>query len=242
MSRNIQRYPYRNNRPSYNDSGRNVIPLQEQNQSLLAPELDYILLDGSGSMLTQWDETLACLENYFSKLRLANLANHGILHVFDSPNLEMIQRDGLITDWPGFNRGNVDIPGGGTPLYDAVNLAVRRLASLAPERCTLVIVTDGDNNGSKHTSAVEAKTLLDWCRAQGWQVIFLGADFDNVEDAVALGAREQEFIGVQRARLPEVGEAMADKRIKYSRTGSDIGFDGDEKVKFGGYLADPNKK
>lgn len=241
MSRSLTRRTGRP-RPTYGHNNRNVIPLQEQNQSLLATELDYFLIDGSGSMIAQWDETLACVEMYKSKLLLANMANHGIMHVFDSPNLELIQRDETLDRWPHTDRSTVDIPGGGTPLYDAINLAVRRLASLAPERCTFVIVTDGDASRGQQTTLTEAKTLLDWCRAQGWQVIFLGADFDNIKDAVALGAREQEFIGVQRARLAEAGETLADKRIQFSRTGKDIGFDGDEKQKFGGYLAGPSKK
>lgn len=243
MSRNLTRRTSgvsHRSRPEYGE-GRNVIPEAERSHELIGTELDYVLLDGSGSMISLWDQTLACLENYFSKLRRANIGNHGILQVFDEPNLDWVQRDSTISTWPAFNRVNVDIPGGGTPLYDAVNIAVRRLAELAPQKCTFIIVTDGDNNGSRHTTADEARALLDWCRAQGWQVIFLGADFDNMQDAVALGAREQEFIGVQRARLHEAGDALADKRIKFARTGEDIGFDGDEKQKFGGYLAGPSK-
>lgn len=216
-------------------------PLVQRNTSLVAAQLDYILLDGSGSMIGKWDDTLAGLEGYFTTLRAAGLNSHGILHVFDSPNLEYIQRDSAIEHWPPFDRFNVDIPGGGTPLYDALNIAVRNMAALDPERATIVIVTDGDSNGRQQTTRDEAKALLDWCRAKGWQVIFLGADFDNQRDALQLGARKQEFIGVQRARLGEAGEALAKKRLRYGAGGDDIGFSDDEKTTFGGYLAAPPK-
>lgn len=213
--------------------------LVQRNTSLVAAQLDYILLDGSGSMIDKWDQTLAGLEGYFQTLRTAGLSSHGILQVFDSPNLEYIQRDSVIEHWPPFDRFNVDIPGGGTPLYDAVNIAVRNMAALDPERACLVIVTDGDSNGRQQTTADEARALLDWCRAKGWQVIFLGADFDNQRDAAKLGARKQEFIGVQKERLSEAGTALAKKRIRYAAGGDDIGFNDEEKTTFGGYLAAP---
>jgi hypothetical protein len=65
----------------------------------------------------------------------------------------------------------------GTPLFDAINMMGRELQALNPPRCSIVIITDGDENGSRHTTADQARAILDWCRAQGWQVTFLGADF-----------------------------------------------------------------
>lgn len=216
--------------------------LVTKSQSLLAPSLDYILLDGSGSMIGKWDNTLACLESYVRTLRGGNLNSHGILQVFDGDNLEYIQRDSCIGEWPKFDRGNVDLPGGNTPLYDAVNLMVRRLAELDPKDCAIAIATDGGANGRQQTTIDQAKALLDWCRAQGWQVTFLGMDFNNAEQARQLGATKQNFIGVQRERLAEAGKLLGEKRLKYHKDGKDIGFNDDEKSEFGGYLAGPNAK
>lgn len=216
---------------------RNLVP---KSPELLAHQLDYVLLDGSGSMITKWDETLAGLEMYFKTLRGANFNSHGILHVFDDLNLEYIQQDQVIAQWPKLDRFTVDLPGGGTPLYDAINLMVRRLAELAPTRCSIVIVTDGGENGSDHTTQAQATSLLDWCRAQGWQVIFLGADFNNAKVARQLGANQQTFIGVQKGRMKDATENLALKRLRYGQTGDDIGFDDSEKKDFGGYLAGPS--
>lgn len=216
--------------------------LVNKSQGLLAPQLDYILLDGSGSMISKWDQTLAGLDAYFNVLRTASLHSHGILQVFDDSNAEYIQRDSTIIDWPRFDRSTVDLPGGGTPLYDAINIMVRRLAALAPEKCSIVIVTDGGANGRQQTDFTQAKALLDWCRAQGWQVVFLGADFNNSGQAQQLGATPQTFISVQKGRIKEAGKLLGDKRLRYGQTGDDIGFNDDEKSDFGGYLAGPGAK
>lgn len=209
---------------------------------LLAPSLDYILLDGSGSMISKWLDTLAGLDSYFNTLRAANMNSHGILHVFSGGDeLELIQRDSTISDWPRFDAGTVDLPGGNTYLYDAINIMVRRLAELDPKQCSIVIVTDGEASHGQTTTFDQAKALLDWCRAQGWQVIFLGADFNNSGQARQLGATTQTYIGVQKGRIREAGEALGEKRIKYHRTGEDMGFSDDEKKDFGGYLAAPTK-
>lgn len=215
---------------------RYLVPKQH---SLLGAEVDYLLLDGSGSMIPKWSETLAALDAY--RTRVGNLNSHAILHVFDGENMEYIQRDSLLSDWEPINRGTVDLPGGGSPIYDSINLAVRRLAELAPQKCTFVIATDGQDTGGD-TDEHQAKALLDWCRAQGWQVIFIGADFNNSRQARALGASTEHYIGVQKGRLSEAMDALAEKRLRYSRTGDDIGFSGDEKTTFGGYLAGPSGK
>src|SRR5260370_885137 len=162
--------------------------LQIQDHKLLAPQLDYILLDGSGSMQSKWWDTLAGLQNFLSVLRAQNIASHGIVHVFDSTDLELIQRDAVLADWDSILENPLKLHGGGTPLFDAVNLMVRRLAELDPPRCSIVIITDGKENGSTYTTAEQARNLLDWCRHKCWQVTFLGAGLSNSHQAKALGA------------------------------------------------------
>ena len=70
--------------------------------ALVAPQLDYILIDGSGSMQTKWWDSLAALDGFVDVLRTMNVSSHGIVSVFDSHDLSCIQRDGLIGDWTAF--------------------------------------------------------------------------------------------------------------------------------------------
>src|SRR5229473_637052 len=101
--------------------------LQTRSGTLLAPQLVYILLDGSGSMQSKWWDTLAGLQNFLSVLRAQNIASHGIVHVFDTTDLELIQRNAVLADWESLLDKPLSLHAGGTPLFDAVNLMVRRL-------------------------------------------------------------------------------------------------------------------
>lgn len=213
--------------------------------SLHARFLEYFLVDGSGSMHRNWPGTMAAMTHYADHLKSKNIRSWGIAQVFDSENLCDIQLDCELEFWPNLSQHNLHIPGGMTPLYDAVNLMVRDLAERAPQNCAITIVTDGDETGntrggSRHTTATQARALLDWCRAQGWQVTFLGANFDNSEIANLLGANPTNLIGVRRELLGEAGETLAKKRVNNIQTGVDIDFTKDEQQKFGGYLTGPS--
>lgn len=210
-----------------------LVPKQAE---LLAPQLDYILLDGSGSMYDKWADTLAGLRNYMSVLTAENIHSHGILHVFDQAHIEYIQRDDTIAQWEVIDTDHTQIPGGGTPLYDAINIMVRRIAELDPPRCMIIIITDGLESDSKVTTRDQARNLLDWCRAKGYQVIFLGSDFNNEGQARALGATDSNSLGIQKRLLSEAGKLLGEKRVDNARSGRDINFTGDEKSNFGGYL------
>lgn len=210
--------------------------------ALQASQLDYILLDGSSSMSDKWGATLHSLEQFVNVLRSQNIASHGILQVFDSGNLSMIHRDGIIGDWAPLTHGEarIPLPGGMTPLYDAINLMCRSLRDLNPPRASIVIATDGEEIGSKYTDAIQAKALLDWCRAMGWQVTFLGCDFDNAYQAGQLGSTPQNTIGVRKEMLKLAGKTLGEKRARNAISGTDINFTDDEKENFGGYLTGPS--
>ena len=206
--------------------------------TLQAPQLDYILVDGSSSMMDKWWDSIGALDSFLSVLKSQNVGSQVILHTFDSRDLECIQRDCLLADVGPLT--DVGAHWGMTPLYDAINLMVRRLAALDPPKCSIVIVTDGDDTSSKTTDVTQARALLDWCRAKGWQVTFIGADFNNMRQAAALGANESNSIGVQKAKLLEAGKTLGEKRLNHARNDDEINFTEDERKNFGGYLTNGN--
>lgn len=214
--------------------------IKAKENSLHAQFLEYLLIDGSGSMISKWGETNAGLAGYIEHLKSKNIRSWGIAHVFDHSNLADIQLDTELENWPNLTRERLRIPGGGTPLYDAINLMARDLAERQPANCAITIVTDGHETDSRHTDVNQARALLDWCRAQGWQVTFLGADFNNSKQAALLGADETNSIGVQKLRMIEAGKTLGEKRVRHIMTGEDINFTRDEQQHFGGYLAAPN--
>lgn len=203
---------------------------------MLAAQLDYILVDGSGSMQDKWWETLGALEGFVDVLKSQNIASHGIIQVFDSNNLESVQRDSTLDTWPKFTSDPLGSSWGSTPLYDAINLMGRRLRDLDPPKCSIIIVTDGDENGSRHTDATQARAILDWCRAQEWQVTFLGANFNNSKQSKLLGANDGNSVGIRSQKLLEAGRSLGEKRARHAISGTDISFSEDERKDFGGYL------
>jgi Mg-chelatase subunit ChlD len=211
-----------------------------RSSALAASGLDYFLIDGSGSMQSKWWETIAAVEEYTSLLKRAHANSHLIVSTFSDQEPERVQRDGALADSASLLESPLTSAFGGTPLFDAINAAARNLRKLSPERATLLIVTDGQENNSRFTSLAQAKALLDWCRARGWQVIFWGCDFNNSLQAKALGANPATAIGVSSGLMKEAAAMLARKRLHYDRTGDSINFTRDEQQQFGGLLPPPS--
>lgn len=200
-------------------------------------ELDYFLIDGSGSMSPKWWDFLAAGDTFLTAAKQNGLKSHLVVHVFDTADMEMIQRDCPLRDAKPFHEEPLGSHFQGTPLYDAINLMGRRLRERNPTKASILIITDGDDADSK-TSVEDAKRILDWIKARGWQVTFFGCDFNNSRQAKLLGMDDSNTIGVQQKLLSDAARNLAAKRSAYSRDGTDISFSDKEKQQFGGYLAD----
>jgi len=200
---------------------------------------DYILLDGSGSMLPKWWPSLAAIDVYVDSLKIAHVNTQIILSVFSSDDdrrfLLNEERCLPIHDWTPLCTVGVGAPFGGTPLYDAINAMGRRLRDIDPPRAAATIVTDGEEFASK-TSLQDAKRILDWMRAKGWQVTFIGCDFDNRKTASLLGGNPASAIGVQKALLSDAAKNLAAKRARYALYGEQMHFTEGEQTQFGGLL------
>lgn len=203
--------------------------------------IDYILLDGSGSMHTKWNDTTAAIDAYVSEL--AQLNTRLIVTQFDHIASEgprfQCERDCTPAAWtPLYMR--IKPLGFATPLYDAINMMGRAMRDLNPERASIVIATDGEETSSR-TTLVQAKAILDWCRAKGWQVTFIGCDFNNQHQASLLGGDKTTAIGVSAARLSDATRALAKKRNLHAQFGTSMNWSDDDHQNFGGYLGHSGK-
>ena len=210
--------------------------------SRMEGQLDFILLDGSGSMKEKWWDMLAALDAYVSGLKAANVRSRMLLTVFDSNDLELVQRDTPPENWRPFYEEPIGSHWGMTPLYDAIQLMGRKLRDLDPVRCAITIVTDGMEEGSTFTSLPQARSILDWCRAKGWSVTFIGCDFNNSHQAAALGVSEANALGVDKRLLSDAAATLARKRANYGLYGTPVSFTEDERQQFGGFLPAPEGK
>ena len=86
--------------------------------------------------------------------------------------------------------------GGSTALLDAIGRTIRKIGNAqrytAPEyraeKVMFVIITDGQENSSRHYSSDQVKQQIERQKAKyGWEFIFLGANIDAVETASHFG-------------------------------------------------------
>ena len=84
---------------------------------------------------------------------------------------------------------------GSTALYDAVALGIRKIANVQKQtmgdgradKVIMVIITDGYENSSRETNAAMLHKMIDDCKKDGWEFLFLGADIDAQAAAGSIG-------------------------------------------------------
>ena len=84
---------------------------------------------------------------------------------------------------------------GGTALYDAVALGIRKIANVQKQtrkqgradKVIMVITTDGYENSSRETNAAMLHQMIDDCKKEDWEFLFLGADIDAQAAAGNIG-------------------------------------------------------
>lgn len=213
--------------------------VREKLPDLIRGQRDFLLVDGSGSMQDSWWPLMDALEAYIQTLKKNGTSSFVTLSVFSGGDLDMEQRNCRIEDWKSIITDPVVSTWGDTPLYDAINVMARRLRDEDPARCAITIVTDGDNNGSSFTDETQCRAILDWCRAKGWEVTFIGCDWNNERLAKKLGSHPSSAIGVSKAMLKDAAQELANKRSRYAASGAPMHWSDEERHQFGGYLGAP---
>lgn len=86
--------------------------------------------------------------------------------------------------------------GGSTALLDAIGKTIHKIGTVQKntaedyraEKVMFVIITDGEENASRHYSAMQVKKMIKRQKERyGWEFIFLGANIDAVETAGQFG-------------------------------------------------------
>jgi len=191
----------------------------------------YILLDRSGSMQSLWVEALSSVNAYARELD-ANAPKGAAdsrvsLAVFDSQ--ESLQFDVLRRNVPALHWENVTdreaSPRGMTPLLDAIGRLVALAEGDNPDKAIIVVMTDGQENASREVTREGAKAALDRIRGKGWEVVFLGANFDNISDAGSVGVGGARQMAMAPGSMSETMVRMAKKSRAYFETGEAVQFD-----------------
>lgn len=201
---------------------------------------DFILLDRSGSMGgPMWPEALGAINGYVETLAKDNVDTGVTLATFDThgPGIAFdIIRDRITPPtWKKVTNEDAE-PRGSTPLNDAigkiVTLAKAGINGQQYDKVAIIIMTDGFENASREYTHEKAKTLLEECRAKGWQVIFLGANFDNAAQATSYGTVSGQHVNSTMRNMRATMSATADKRFLYGTgAAATMSFSDDEKKK-----------
>lgn len=177
----------------------------------------YILLDGSGSMQSQWEEALGSINGYVKGLPEDSRV---VLAVFDTNNYNVI-RDTVAGDWKTVTNKDA-MPAGGTPLFDASARMMWRIMDDKPDRAVFVTMTDGEENSSQNFRQSDVKRMIGQLEQKDYQVIFLGANFDKVGDTAT-----QYGVNLQKSswnmRSGTFGATMAGvaaQSVNYMATGA----------------------
>ncbi len=151
------------------------------------------ILDRSGSMaglesdtIGGFNATISDQKKIDGETRVTTILFDNFFEVLhDRINLQDIAP---LTDQDYFVRGS-------TALYDAIALGIRKIANVQkqtkPEgqadKVIMVITTDGYENSSRETNVAMLHKMIDDCKKDGWEFLFLGADIDAQAAAASIG-------------------------------------------------------
>ena len=182
----------------------------------------YILLDRTGSMEPIWSEALSSVNAYADGLASLDggprVDADITLAVFDAQDglqFDVLRNTIDASAWKDITTNEVS-PRGMTPLYDAIGKIVSLAEKDRPEKAIIVIMTDGEENSSQEMTNASARAALDRVRAKGWEVVFLGAEFSNFDDAVGVGQTSSRNMAVSKDSLADSMGRLAQKSKDYA--------------------------
>ena len=191
----------------------------------------YILLDRSGSMQSLWVEALSSVNAYAKELANTTdgdaVDSHVTLAMFDAQDgisFDVLRRKQPALHWETVTDSEAS-PRGMTPLLDAIGRIVSLAETDNPDRAVIVVMTDGMENASREVTREGAKTALDRAKAKGWDVVFLGANFDNIADAQASGVGHAQQMSMASGTMNASMMRMAKKSRAYFSRGEQHVFD-----------------
>jgi len=155
-----------------------------------------IILDRTGSMESIRDDTIGGFNVFLNENKQQPGSVTLTLVQFDTQDpYEVIHQFTPINEVPELTRETY-VPRAGTPLLDAIGRGIndldQKLALLddeeKPSGVVFVVITDGQENSSKEFRKDQiVKMINEKQEKDDWQFVFLSADLESINDALAYG-------------------------------------------------------
>jgi uncharacterized protein with von Willebrand factor type A (vWA) domain len=192
----------------------------------------YILLDRSGSMASQWSDTIGAINAYVTEL---TGSTNVYIAAFDSGYNGDLSYDVLRNTTAKGCKPLTESearPRGGTPLYDSMAKLFDLAFEESPEKAYVVVMTDGYENTSRKFTNEVIKEKLARAEDRNWEVVFLGANFDKVTDqAAAVGLSHTKSYNISTANLGDEMKFMATNTVAYANAGTRTVFTADDRLR-----------
>jgi uncharacterized protein YegL len=194
-----------------------------------------IVLDRSGSMQGSQEITIDALNTYLNELKQENSNNTSLtLSTFDSMSIDIPISRVLVSKLKSFP-ADILQPRGGTPLFDAIGLAIHDLENIkesTDDNKVLVIVTDGLENASKEYTFENISSKIKEKEEAGWLIIYLGAEHDAFKQSNSLNFAQERSMQYSKEDSIDTFRAVTRTTIDYRKgaKSKNIHFTEDERT------------
>jgi hypothetical protein len=176
----------------------------------------FILLDRSGSMATAWAETLSALNAFAADISTDRPKDKITVAAFDGGGFDLVRDKVKAADWPAITEKEV-YPRGMTPLLDAIGRLDATIGSA--KKAAILILTDGGENGSREVDRKAAKAITEKWDKAGYDVTYIGADFDAFGEASSLGIGSGKTLNASKAKIGATMAQYATRTRAYAKSG-----------------------
>ena len=160
-----------------------------------------LILDRSGSMSGRESDVIGGVNTFIEEQKkLPDPACIAFVR-FDSEAIERFRPMQDLAKVEPLAKGDFQ-PRGGTPLLDAVGRTVTQLdedwKTEKPDRCIVVVVTDGQENASKEFTKANIQALIKARQDSSlWAFIYLGANVDAFAEGGSMGFAATNIAGYE---------------------------------------------
>lgn len=205
------------------------------------PTVINFLLDESGSMQSQWTETIAGFNVYVDTLRGTDKevdVTFSLITFGDSGQYNKVINNARIDRVP-YLTSALYSPRYGTAIADNALKCIQEMDAYLKQckddpNVVIVIQTDGEEGGGYHTLDDLKQTIAQKTKA-GWKFIFMGCGIDAYSLGKKMGVATALTSSYRGANTEKAFENLAQNTVKYVHSGSggDLDYTSDQRKKQG---------